>query len=430
MTKASPSQGHPAKKRLTPEELPGASGRNLDAFPELLAIDPASRPHGQQPKRGWLARFKLARRAELDEARVALNLVAEELRAEINLHSRKAEQMERELLERSESLERVQRINSEQLSRIEQLEALTRELKAGLNHLHDGLQTETSHRQKSESALEAFDQVLGEQGKHLAETVEGNRKLRSEIAGLRENLNDSPDLSQFVEAPGDGLPADLDAVLEASNGGTEGERRDIAIAHAFRGSEETIAQRQALYLERIPELVASSLPVVDVGAGRGEFLHLLRLRNVACVGLERNRVLAARLRSEGFDVYAGDALEYLEGRPDGSVGVITAFQVVEHFSEDYLNRFLKTAYAKLSAGGILLAETVNPYCLATYRTFHLDPTHVHPIPHHLLSLLVRFHGFDEVRVFFATPRPPNRASFDPSNAGQFYEDYAVVAKKR
>ena len=90
--------------------------------------------------------------------------------------------------------------------------------------------------------------------------------------------------------------------------------------------------------------------VLDVGCGRGEFLDLLTSPASRACGLDLNREMVEVCRARGLQVAEGDALGYLHGLPDGSLGGLLAAQVVEHLQPDYLLALLDAAYHKLRPG--------------------------------------------------------------------------------
>jgi 2-polyprenyl-3-methyl-5-hydroxy-6-metoxy-1,4-benzoquinol methylase len=173
----------------------------------------------------------------------------------------------------------------------------------------------------------------------------------------------------------------------------------VAFEDRFRGPQHEIRRRVEDYL---PILSASE--VVDVGCGRGELLELLRQQGVRARGVDANAAMAELCRARGLDVEAGDALEYLDRQSDGSIGGLTAIQVVEHFEPRYLARFLDTAYRKMRPGAPIVLETINPACwMAFFETYIRDLTHQRPLHPETLRYLVQASGFHEADVQFRQP---------------------------
>ncbi len=217
----------------------------------------------------------------------------------------------------------------------------------------------------------------------------------------------------------------------------------VGFEDRFRGSPEAIRQR---LLEYVP-LFEGQQDVLDIGCGRGEFLDLLKHAGIRARGLDINHEMVEVCRQRGLDAHEGDALGYLRGQPDASLGGIFAAQVVEHLQPEYLVALLQAAYHALRPGGLLVLETINVSCwFAFFQSYVLDITHVRPLHPDTLSYFVRASGFPEVDVRFSAPYPESQklqhvaggeamhytlnANVDKLNSLLFtYLDYAVIARK-
>ncbi|WP_448383761.1 methyltransferase domain-containing protein [Desulfosoma sp.] len=211
-----------------------------------------------------------------------------------------------------------------------------------------------------------------------------------------------------------------------------------ALEDVFRGTSEAIAERLRFYLPyvRALPLDLAPVPLVDAGCGRGEWLHLLRAEGIAAVGVDTNPIMVARCREQGLHVLHGDVVSYLRSVAPGSVGAVTAFQLIEHLDLSDLVAFLDAAYESLVPGGLLLCETPNPENLmVSAYYFHFDPSHRRPIPPPVARFLLESRGFACVQVV----RPPGSGAEIPSDAASlppllqkvFFAaaDYAVIARK-
>lgn len=187
----------------------------------------------------------------------------------------------------------------------------------------------------------------------------------------------------------------------------------------FRGPEEFIRERQRVYVE----LLGSSAPVLDVGCGRGEMLDLLRDHRVPATGIDLDPAMVERCVRKGHDVQQADALAYLAEREPGAFGAIFAAQFVEHLNHPHLTDFLRLAHARLTSGGRLVAETVNPHSIPALRTFSVDPTHRTPLFPEVLVTLCGLHGFVDAYVVF----PHGSGDLDADLRSQ--GEYAVVARR-
>ena len=152
---------------------------------------------------------------------------------------------------------------------------------------------------------------------------------------------------------------------------------------------------RAEYTSLADHLIGVPGAVLDIGAGRGEFLELLRERHVPSWGVELDDELVAEASSRGLDVRLQDGLEALRVAAPGSLGAVTLIHVIEHLPRNELVEIVSEAHEKLAAGGKLVLETPNPQSLYIYaRAFWLDPTHTRPIHPIYLEFVLRNGGFD------------------------------------
>jgi SAM-dependent methyltransferase len=184
----------------------------------------------------------------------------------------------------------------------------------------------------------------------------------------------------------------------------------------FRGPAERVTDLQRPYLP----LVADHQPVLDLGCGRGEFLALLAVEGIAGSGVDSNPGMVDRCRAQGLPAVLGNGLDHLAGLDDGSLGTVFCAQVIEHLDLNDLHRLLELSLRKLTPGGLLIAETVNPHNVAAMKTFWVDVTHRHPIFPETALALCAAAGFAPAYVF-----APGHASFERGRYAS--TSYAVVA---
>ena len=218
---------------------------------------------------------------------------------------------------------------------------------------------------------------------------------------------------------------------------------------AFRGSRETIKERQAAFVRYFE----GSKNVLDIGCGRGEFLELLRERGIGGRGIDLNEDMVDYCRSKGFDVERIDAIAYLEGLEEKSLDGVFLDQVVEHLRPDYMVKMLGLCYKKMKYGHHIVVETVNPLSFTSLANFYIDLTHVRPIHPETLRFLLGAVGFREVETRFFSPVPDegrlSRFELEEEKRGQMgsfaaiydhnvdmitnilygAQDYAIIGKK-
>ena len=177
-----------------------------------------------------------------------------------------------------------------------------------------------------------------------------------------------------------------------------------AFEQAFRGSrDELLAQYRDL-----AAVFDGCAPVLDIGCGRGEFLHLLAERGTAAEGVEMDPALVDAARADGLDVWLDDGVRYLRGLPDGSLGGVSMIQVIEHLPPQPAVDIVRILADKVRAGGKVVVETVNPQSLYVYaHAFYLDPTHGRPVHPGFLHVLFQQAGVAEVKLDWRSPPPAN-----------------------
>jgi 2-polyprenyl-3-methyl-5-hydroxy-6-metoxy-1,4-benzoquinol methylase len=179
----------------------------------------------------------------------------------------------------------------------------------------------------------------------------------------------------------------------------------------FRGSRETVLES---YKELADRLVGCS-PVLDVGCGRGEFLELLGSLGVEARGVDADGDLVKAAAGLGLDVKEDDAIHYLLGLDDGSLGAIVLVQVIEQFSAKEIVDIVAVAADKLRSGGRIFVKTVNPQPLYAFHALFLDPTHLRPVHPACLAFLFREAGFAAVDIEWG-PAPPAEDVLEPDPA--------------
>jgi SAM-dependent methyltransferase len=266
----------------------------------------------------------------------------------------------------------------------------------------------------------------------IESATEGLRALRLEWSSLRSSLRDLSAAPPRVS--GDGADGARSAAVRADDPLRAGLYVDFE--ERFRGSEKDIRARQASDATRFR---GAPGPVADLGCGRGEFLEALAAEGVAAIGCDANPVMAARAKEKKLAVDQADLFTWLAGRADGSLGGVTAFQVVEHLPPASLFDLVELAIRKLAPSGRVLFETINPESVYAMRWFWMDLTHVRPVPAPSLAQLLNASGFRDVAVDFRSPVPeseglPRGLADDPRFAPLERllfapQDYAVTGVK-
>jgi len=177
----------------------------------------------------------------------------------------------------------------------------------------------------------------------------------------------------------------------------------LELERRYRGTEEEIRERIAAYrsyLQGVPG------PVLDLGCGRGEALALLRDWGLAGRGVDSSARMVQLCRDRGLEAEVGDLFGFLAAVPEGSLGGVVSFHVIEHLPGGELDRLVRLAWRALRPGGALILETPNPLSMVVAaRNFWLDPTHVRPVHPESLKLMYELAGFDPVERLDLRPFP-------------------------
>ena len=194
----------------------------------------------------------------------------------------------------------------------------------------------------------------------------------------------------------------LPRASDASRGVDTLSHKYVGFEDAFRGSPDAIRARLADYVP----IFARTADVLDIGCGRGEFLGLLREQGVSGRGIDLNDAMVDVCREKGLEATRADALPYLQGLPDHSLGGLFAAQVVEHLEPAYLTHLLEVAFDKLRPGAPIVLETINPACwFAFFESYIRDLTHVRPLHPDTLKFLLLASGFNQIDVRYRAPYP-------------------------
>jgi len=198
----------------------------------------------------------------------------------------------------------------------------------------------------------------------------------------------------------------------------------------LRGDEKTVKNLLSVYLKFLNKpTFYTKRPFVDIGSGRGEFLGLLKEKNVNAVGVDINIEFVKIAAKRKLKVINSDAISYLTALDAGSVGGVSAFHLVEHFTFPQLFDFIFLVREKLVKGGILILETPNPdNIVVATEHFYNDYTHKTKLPPILLSKLCEYIGFKDIRIIPLHPEQKGKLS---KQDFRFYGpmDYALIAKK-
>ncbi|WP_282939476.1 class I SAM-dependent methyltransferase [Paenibacillus sp. RC67] len=226
------------------------------------------------------------------------------------------------------------------------------------------------------------------------ELVFYNKKLTSTIDALKIQL------SEIKERTIKELETDLNSIQEMYKEQNFLDFDYSKFAERFSADRDIV---QGIYEQYIPHLQECD-NVLDIGCGRGYFLELLKKHNIKGIGVDSDPELVNACTEKGLIAYTDDAIKYLEGLEDSSVGGIFMAHVIEHLPAPLKIKFLKLCFKKLSQNGKLILETPNttsPYVM--HNLYYLDPTHEKPMFHETYKYIAVDIGFDVINSYLSGP---------------------------
>ncbi|MFN7988771.1 MAG: methyltransferase domain-containing protein [Thermoanaerobaculia bacterium] len=342
--------------------------------------------------------------AALGDLAAAQQAAKDELRGEVDAAreeaGRRADAV-RAALDRSEAtlLDRTAKVAGAVDREAAARDALGRELLGSqkrIDLLEERSEAAGSRLEEASARLAGAEARLERLQGDLLRASEDLRAARLEWTTLRTELRSGGGLAAPADVAGVGVPETRSAADPLSAG------LYADFERAFRGAEDEIRARQE---GDVALFVGSRGPVADLGCGRGEFLEALAARGLAGRGCDTNPVMVARCREKGLAVDEADLFSWLRAQPEGSLGGVTAYQVVEHLPADALLPLVELAVSRLAPGGRLLLETVNAESVYAMKWFWMDLTHVRPVPAPSLGRLMEACGLREVTTAYRSPVP-------------------------
>ena len=325
--------------------------------------------------------------------------------------------------------------------------------------LGDGLKQhlleQSRHRQKFEQSVDRFlgrqqqflDQVqarqqeIQEQQETARQALDGSRRemllTRQDLLAQQRRLNLV--LEELRKQLDDETLSPAQKQALAAQAGEKLDAFYLQFENQCRGDETEIREQLAIYLPRLQALpvLSADTPLLDIGSGRGEWLGLLRDQGIAARGVDISAILARHCTEQGLEVALQDAVAFLRGQPDASLGAITAFHVIEHLPFETLFSLVEECQRVLTPGGLLLFETPNPENVQVgSHTFYHDPTHRNPVTPTMIEHLLRHLGLVDIDIERLHPYPEEARTpgLDPLTErinGAFCgpQDFAVFARK-
>jgi O-antigen chain-terminating methyltransferase len=219
-------------------------------------------------------------------------------------------------------------------------------------------------------------------------------------------------------------------------------------AKSYRGDEAALRRRMKKYAK----LFGPVEKILDFGCGRGEFLEACGKLEIGAYGVDTDSDMISHCRMKKLDVKEEDGLAHLRRIPNRSLDGIFSAQLIEHLTPAQIVELVRLASTKLKRGSKIVIETINPNTYSAMRWFHLDPSHITPVPPDMLRFFLEQARFEVQDVIMSSPVPESEKLLlikedtdDPAvaelirtlnengrrlNEAIFgYQDYAIVAER-
>lgn len=157
-------------------------------------------------------------------------------------------------------------------------------------------------------------------------------------------------------------------------------------------------------------LFAGAEWVVELGAGRGEFLRAALDAGLEAVGVEEDASLAADCQERGLPVLCSDPLVYLEQAPLASVPAAFARGLGERCAPHELHYLVNQLADRMSRGGLAVFLNHRPASFFGGEAAFRDPTVERLVHPETLSFLLEKAGFGEVKSYPFAPDPEDRTA--------------------
>jgi SAM-dependent methyltransferase len=146
-------------------------------------------------------------------------------------------------------------------------------------------------------------------------------------------------------------------------------------------------------------------PILDMGCGDGKFLFMLKQRgytDLTGVDLSSEQIEMARQWCSGARVIMGDVGEFLRENPE-KFGLITGFDVIEHFRKEELLPLLSLINGALISGGRVILQTPNAVSPWVGTVAYGDITHEWFFTPQGLAKILNLQGFTKFEARACEP---------------------------
>jgi 2-polyprenyl-3-methyl-5-hydroxy-6-metoxy-1,4-benzoquinol methylase len=139
--------------------------------------------------------------------------------------------------------------------------------------------------------------------------------------------------------------------------------------------------------------------IVDLGCGQGKFLYFLKkqgYKNIRGIDLSPDQVNCARKVTD--NVERANILDCLTKQKNNNFDLITAFDVIEHFTKDEALKFLNLSFSLLKPNGRIILQTPNADSPFGTTIRYGDITHEWCYNENQLRRLLKHIGYTEIEA--------------------------------
>jgi SAM-dependent methyltransferase len=168
-----------------------------------------------------------------------------------------------------------------------------------------------------------------------------------------------------------------------------------------------LGSRKPFYMDVIDSHFPSDkdIKIVDLGCGYGAFLYFMRERGYSSVaGIDASFEMsdtAAKLGIHG--VRHGNVFHFLEKQADESIDVITAIDLIEHFTKEELFDLVANMHRVLKTGGRVITHQPNAEGVFGNAILYGDFTHELAFTRGSIAQVFLGNGFSSIRSFEDKP---------------------------
>ncbi|MFD1139855.1 class I SAM-dependent methyltransferase [Larkinella insperata] len=149
-------------------------------------------------------------------------------------------------------------------------------------------------------------------------------------------------------------------------------------------------------LEKWVKGIDRNMPAVDLGCGAGELLlalETLGFTNLSGCDVSAEQVAIANRHFPS--VVEADLFVFLNAQRDGSLGLITIFDVIEHLTRQQVFDLMTLANRKLAPGGTFIAHLPNGLSPFVGHVYWGDITHEWCLTPQSAQTLCKLHNFTD-----------------------------------